>query len=52
MLGWYAQLERTATAVKELSSAEQYTKFLNLLEKSGDAVLAVYALRVQTLPGN
>ena len=52
MLGWYAQVERTATAVKELSSAEQYTKFLNLLEQSGDAVLAVYALRVQTLPDN
>src|SRR6266480_5856961 len=43
MLGWYAQVERTATAVRELSSPEQYTNFLNLLEQSGDPVLAVYA---------
>jgi hypothetical protein len=52
MLGWYAQVERTATAVRELTSPEQYTNFLNLLEQSGDPVLAVYALRIRTLPSN
>jgi len=52
ILGWFAQVERTGTAVKELSSAQQYAKFLSLLKQSGDPVLAVYALRIQTLPSN
>jgi hypothetical protein len=49
ILGWYAQLQRTATAVRELRSVEQYGTFLGLLELSGDPVLDVFALRSKLL---
>jgi hypothetical protein len=48
MLEWYAQVERTARAVKELK-AGTYAKFLKELEGSGHPVLILYASAAATL---
>jgi len=42
LLEWYAQVERTASAIKELK-AGAYAKFLEELEGSGHPVLILYA---------
>jgi hypothetical protein len=42
LLEWYAQVERTASAIKELK-AGSYAKFLGELEGSGHPVLILYA---------
>jgi len=42
LLEWYAQVERTASAIKELKSGA-YAKFLEELEGSGHPVLILYA---------
>ena len=43
LLEWYAQVERTASAVKELKAAT-YAKFLDELQASGHPVLILYAV--------
>ncbi len=42
LLEWYAQVERTASAIKELK-AGAYAKFLEELQGSGHPVLILYA---------
>jgi hypothetical protein len=48
LLEWYAQVERTARAVKELK-AGAYAKFLQELERSGHPVLVLYAAALAAL---
>ena len=48
LLEWYAQVERTASAVKELK-AGAYAKFLEELGASGHPVLILYAAAATTL---
>jgi hypothetical protein len=48
LLEWYAQMERTADAVKGLK-AGTYAKFLQELEGSGHPVLILYAAAVASL---
>src|SRR6266404_5541006 len=48
LLEWYAQVERTASAIKELKSGA-YAKFLEELEGSGHPVLILYAAAATTL---
>jgi hypothetical protein len=50
-LEWFAQLYRTASAVKELSESE-YRKLLAEMQRSGNPVLALYAIAERTVPSN
>ncbi len=50
-LEWFAQLYRTASAVKELSESE-YQKLLAEMQRSGNPVLALYAIAERTVPRN
>jgi hypothetical protein len=50
-LEWYAQVQTTASAVKELSPGE-YNKLLTEMERSGDPVLALYAISARILPSS
>jgi hypothetical protein len=51
VLEWYAQVERTASAVRAVGP-EASARFLTELERSGNPILNLYAVEARVIPDN